>query len=152
MCFSFLLLLLLLCSFVFFLFFKLTRVLMGVFSFLYWVSNVFLFFFCFPIFSYFIFMSSSSSSSTRYDASMIGFWVFHFFGFTTWNLFFLNLISCKLDVQYYHNLINFKFPWVNIKLCTSVQEKWARSQCSLCCSLKQGNHYPNFFFADSKRW
>jgi hypothetical protein len=81
----------------------------------------------------------------------LGFEFFIFFGFTTWNLVFLNFISCKLDVQYYHNLINFKFPWVNIKLCTSVQEKWARSQCSLCCSLKQGNHYPNFFFDDSKR-
>ncbi len=32
------------------------------------------------------------------------------------------------------------------KNCTSLQEKWARWQCSLWCSLEQGNYYPNFFF------
>jgi hypothetical protein len=40
-------------------------------------------------------------------------WVFIFFGFTTWNLVFWTPSPCKLDVQFYYNLINFKFPWVD---------------------------------------
>jgi hypothetical protein len=132
---------------VFFLYFNLSRLLMcfffiilsfKCFYFLLLFSEFFLFYF------HVFFFLKLNKVWCKHD------WVLNFSFFSFHNLVFLNFISCKLDVQYYRNLINFKFPCVNIKLCTRVQEKWARSQCSLCCSLKQLNYYPKFFLMSPK--